>query len=530
MSCNQCGQSRCSCSSCSSVPFYAQADVCPEDNCEKIYQAQFDFAVCPSVGWNVPSCGNTSILSVPGLAGASIGSYIWSAVYGYFEITSIDATRGLLGVTNNCTAGNAAPGTQIPACTCFVVTVPPVDTGDQSGNCLVLSFTAPEEDLPLDITLTSTTGITASNTIQIGSGFYFVEAVKPGGIITIVNKGQGAIPGTPVLGGKDSSGNYLNCVSIISNNPCDATAENTGKILICDGEGLQVPLAGAGEVGYVPTDIDGNGTVEMRPMAVPPICTRTTVAVDVTAGNATYTIAVADSSSWVVGDILTIAGLGTNRFTITGLPDATHVTGDFFPVPTVNFTIDSGTLICTITCCEQLQIDVSGITSQNAYQTVGDPKGSGTFNTVSSVNGNIANSAVFTNTSTNTLKFIATVEYLWAGQFDADPSAYSNYILSYVSQYATVVGPIGTTVAPAPVTDATAPLAESFIDMLLTGTARFLWNFGRSHSHQIIGSIPAGNELRVSARAVLGILYAIGGLGVNYTNIDCKITTLIITT
>lgn len=524
MSCNQCGQSRCSCSSCSSVPFYAQADVCPEDNCEKIYQAQFDFAVCPSVGWNVPSCGNTSILSVPGLAGASIGSYIWSAVYGYFEITSIDATRGLLGVTNNCTAGNAAPGTQIPACTCFVVTVPPVDTGDQPGNCLVLSFTAPEEDLPLDITLTSTTGITASNTIQIGSGFYFVEAVKPGGIITIVNKGQGAIPGTPVLGGKDSSGNYLNCVSIISNNPCDATAENTGKILICDGEGLQVPLAGAGEVGYVPTDIDGNGTVEMRPMAVPPICTRTTVAVDVTAGNATYTIAVADSSSWVVGDILTIAGLGTNRFTITGLPDATHVTGDFFPVPTVNFTIDSGTLICTITCCEMLDLVTSNLELQigfSIFQSLAAPVD--LTATGQTATGPIANYGPFQNTGTNPMTVLYTVHHSWSGTFSVLSAMEME--LHFRHYAATASGAIGTTAAPIPVEDTTFPLFQ--YELTSTDGAVEETNFGTSFSKTTNIIVQPGDELRISAQAKTTANY-ISLTAANCITVDTLITGWII--
>jgi len=174
MSCSNCGSTRsCTCvTTCSgitsAVPSYRQADVCKEDHSQKIYQAQFFFSICPNSSWNVPLCGQTAILNMPGIQGVTVGSYMWHPTYGYFEITSIDATTGQLGVTNNCHDGNATVGTQIPACTCFTVTVPPSGTDLTSQVCVAVSFTAPEEGVPTDITLTGTTGVEQSDTIQIG--------------------------------------------------------------------------------------------------------------------------------------------------------------------------------------------------------------------------------------------------------------------------------------------------------------------------------------------------------------------------
>jgi len=231
------------------VPFYACVPNCPENHTQTFVQQQFYFDVSAQNSWNIPACGTTAILVVPGLKSINVGSYIWDATYGFFEVTAFDITTGQLTVLNHCNAGNAAVGTTVPACTLFTITVPPCDCGDSSQVCVAIDFTAPEVDDCIDITLTATTGLTASDTVQIGTGFYFVDAIKPNNIITICNKGNGITPGTPVIA-KDINGGYQYCLSVISRNPCENTPITSGPVLACDPDGVIAPLTGA-DVGDV---------------------------------------------------------------------------------------------------------------------------------------------------------------------------------------------------------------------------------------------------------------------------------------
>lgn len=210
MGCSKCGTSTCSGSSCASgTAYYNSADVCEEDNCKKIYCNQFTFGVCPDVSWNVPSCGQTALLSVPGVQGASIGSYIWHTAYGYFQVVSVDADKGLLGVVNTCLTGNADPGTQIPKCTCFTVSPPPADVAANSElfPYVAIDFTAPADSTCLAITVTTISGLSVGDIISIGSGFYEIDSFISDTVINICNTGDGILPGTSVIA-QDSFGIY----------------------------------------------------------------------------------------------------------------------------------------------------------------------------------------------------------------------------------------------------------------------------------------------------------------------------------
>lgn len=352
MTCNRCGShTSCNCRSCSSVPYYQTADVCPEDNCQKIYEQQFSFGLCSSTGWNVPSCWQTAVIEVGNLLGASVGSYVWHETYGYFKITSVDVAKGTIGITNTCVDGNAAPGTQIPPCTCFVVTVPPVDISENTGACVEIDFTAPAECDCIDIIVSSTAGLTVSDTIQIGSGFYFLDAIKPDNVITICNHGEGIVPGTAVIA-KGANGEYQYCISVVSTNPCDRDALTTGKILGCDEDGIMRPFGTPCEEGYIPVVIDNKCNVEMRPGLDPLVCTKLSAALDIASGDATYVLEVENSSGLTVNDSVTFSGMPGTRGDITAIPDATHIEVTLDPVPGANQTLPVGTLICRITCCE----------------------------------------------------------------------------------------------------------------------------------------------------------------------------------
>lgn len=245
MSCSSCKSSSCSgCNSCCTTPFYAQPCAEVQDHCQKVYQAQYAYSVCPESDWNIPLCGGTAVLSIPGIIGIAVGVNLWHPNYGYFEVTSVDLVRGTITVTNNCPNVDyqAAPGTQIPKCTCFSTVPLPYDAeGPNTQVCVAVSFTAPALDVETDITVTSTSSLEVGDTLQIGSGFYYLAEIKPNNVITIVNRGEGIVPGTAVVA-QDVNGNYLNCISVIQSSPCSRPEVDEGNIVGCDEDGLLGPL------------------------------------------------------------------------------------------------------------------------------------------------------------------------------------------------------------------------------------------------------------------------------------------------
>jgi hypothetical protein len=223
MACSRCSSS--SCTGCSGVvPYYSLTPVCEEDNCEKIYVDQFSFALCPTNSWNVPLCGQTSILKIQGVQGVSIGSYLWHTQYGYFEVTSVNTDTGEVGITNNCTTGNASVGTQIPACTCFVVTAAPADAADPSDlfPYVAIDFTAPAVSDCIDITVTTINGLTVGDIISIGTGFYSIASFTNSTVMNICNDGEGILAGTAVIA-TDVAGNYVYPISVVSSCCADLT-------------------------------------------------------------------------------------------------------------------------------------------------------------------------------------------------------------------------------------------------------------------------------------------------------------------
>jgi len=265
------------------TPFYNCAPQCAEGHNKNIFIQQFVADIKIQDSWNVPACGQTATVTSVELQGIVVGSYIWNPTYGYFEITAFNPTTNQITVLNHCNEGNAAAGTTVPSCTEFTVTVPPCDCSTDSGVCVAIDFTAPDVDDCIDITLTAVTGITAGDTVQIGTGFYFVEATKPNDIITICNQGEGITPGTSVIA-LDANGNYQYCLSVISTNPCDRTQVTSGTVIACNGDSVAVPLTGAaagsvltlqntvsGTAAYLPdcSDQMGDGPVALQFFAIP---------------------------------------------------------------------------------------------------------------------------------------------------------------------------------------------------------------------------------------------------------------------
>lgn len=341
------------------TPYYNCASPCPENHNTKIVIQQFYADIKIADSWNIPTCGGLAIVNVPGLKSVNIGSYIWDNTYGYFEITAFDGATGNLTVLNHCNDGNVSPGTTVPACTTFTITDPPIDVPSIGNTCVAIDFTAPDVNDCIDITLTNENNLRASDTIQIGSGFYFVEAVKPNNIITICNRGEGITPGTPVIA-LNAVGDYQYCLTIISANPCDADAITMGKLLACSGDGVAAPITGQ-QTGYIPVLENLDGSVEFLPVVDIPFCHLLVADLSIVNGTANYVLNVDSHGEWVVGDILQIANQPSYRFEITGFVDSTHVNVTATPVPGGSSTIPANSRVCTIGCCEALENEIEAL-------------------------------------------------------------------------------------------------------------------------------------------------------------------------
>jgi hypothetical protein len=348
-------------------PYYACAPACKEDNKQKIYITQYSTTVKVVSSWNVPACGEEATVSIPGLTSVVIGSYLWNEQFGYFEVTAFDSGLQQVTILNNCNDGNATPGTNVPACTLFVNTSPPANTADSNTPCVEIDFTAPAVGDCIDITLSTTTGITAGDTVQIGTGFYRVSTIKPNNIITICNDGEGITPGTPVIA-KDANDNYQYCLQVISNSPCDREPILDGAIVSCSEGGILGTLIVPEEGWVLAGNPDaGENHVQAIPIGLDPACSTLSAALAIVNGTANYVLTVESSSDFVVTDVLQIAGFpndtGTpaHRFTVTGVPSATSVNVTCSPTPSASVNIPTGTLVCRIGCCELLSNEIDDI-------------------------------------------------------------------------------------------------------------------------------------------------------------------------
>lgn len=128
------------------VPYYNAAAGCEEVHKRVCIQSQYVTGISISNTFNMPACGQTAVLIIPGLQLINIGVYLWNTTYGYLKVTEFDFATSSVVVENECLQGNAAPGTTIPACTVFTIvdqpnlaTSPCVASTASSGSLIVCS-------------------------------------------------------------------------------------------------------------------------------------------------------------------------------------------------------------------------------------------------------------------------------------------------------------------------------------------------------------------------------------------------------
>ena len=96
---------------------------CEESHVKVVNQAQYSAGLKVVEAFNVPGCERTTVIVIPNLTQILIGAYLWNPTYGYFKVVAFDYASSTVTIMNMCHSGNAAPGTVIPACTMFIITV-----------------------------------------------------------------------------------------------------------------------------------------------------------------------------------------------------------------------------------------------------------------------------------------------------------------------------------------------------------------------------------------------------------------------
>lgn len=211
------------------APYYQCAPTCQEDHCQQVNVFNYATSICVNYAFNMPACGETANIYFTDVKNLLVGAYLWHPTYGYLEVVGFNNQTGQAIVKNNCNDGNAAVGTNIPACTCFVVTATPVDLVPEGAMCVALDFIAPEVGECVTIAVTNVVNVGEGDLVLIGTGRYRVNSIVSATLLEICNDGEGITPGTIVYA-KDSLGNFQYCLSVVSN-CCTVIEERFGGTL-----------------------------------------------------------------------------------------------------------------------------------------------------------------------------------------------------------------------------------------------------------------------------------------------------------
>jgi len=171
---------------------------CPENHCLEIITNIYSTGIQVSNSWIIPSCNDYAILIVPNLLAVHLGSYIWNNSFGFYEIVAYNSLNGELTIKNNCNVSNAAPGTEVPTCTIFIITDIPCDQLEDLFPFLASDFTAPNVGFCTAIKVTTTISLFVGAIITLSTGVYLINSIVDTTTIEICNTGSGIIGGTTV--------------------------------------------------------------------------------------------------------------------------------------------------------------------------------------------------------------------------------------------------------------------------------------------------------------------------------------------
>lgn len=352
-------------SSAGAMPFYASNCECQEDHTTHIIEPRYATTIVNGSAFNMPACNAQATMSIPGLATFLVGAYLWNPTYGYLKVVGANPVNETVTVENTCLAGNAAPGTEIPLCTYFIIVDVPSVGAAPAGACAIypyvaVDFTVPAANDCIPITVSNVNGLVAGKSVQIDGCLYTLSAILGATLIEVCNTGA-AIPGTVVYA-LDGAGNCITPVVLIDVNPCTNDQVGSGALVVCSG-GIMTTLK-PNVIGQIPVAVDTDGTVQYQTIAVDtaPCTTLTPAGVSLIHDTYQYTIPVGDSTWMTAGMILHIDGFPTYTFTVISTPDDTHALVEVYPNPAAPGPTDipCDTVLCAFSCCEQLANDIYG--------------------------------------------------------------------------------------------------------------------------------------------------------------------------
>lgn len=363
-----CGSS-CSCSKC--VPS------CVQDHARCIIQKSVGVAVKITNAWNVPECGETATLNVPGLTEVGIGSILWIQSFGYFTITQFNYNSGnpQLTIRNDCLSANADPGTSVPACTVGTIGIPDSSGTSTGGPSSIYPYQASDFVIPavsagdgcttpVQISVTNVNGLSAGKNVQIAGNTYLLVSVDSATLITICNKGLGGTVGTTVFA-RDSSDLLIHPIILIDQNSCTNEPITSGAVLACN-EGTASPITGA-MVGMLLslTNIE-TGEAQYVASPFPTLnCTSLTECLtldpELPADHA-YLVYVLSTADFLAGDLVLLGG---RAGTVDSIIDATSMRVIFTDAIVTAVTYPVGTPLCEADCCTTIQNEIDGFAGYN---------------------------------------------------------------------------------------------------------------------------------------------------------------------
>lgn len=405
MTCLDCNNSPCICSKAVTLPTYPEPIPCPEDHSQKFFSCLYSAAVQVSNDWNIPALNKNVTVNVPGIVNIPVGVYLFHSFYGYFHIVGFNPLTQTITLANENIKGTQPVGTYIPPRTNFILSDAPccTDASNSPYPYVAEDFMTPANGDSLIITVTSVATLAVGDLIIIGNGTYYISAIPDGSHVEIRNQGDGANPQVQIVA-KDIDGNLqyplVHPAGGGSGSGCGNLVVVKAPMMVCD-SGIQKVLDGesAGQVPFLQNAVTNEVQFQF-PDAGVRLCVLLTSNLNLVNGTASYTINVASSVQFVVGEILTI-GFDTRRYTITGKPTATQLTVTCVPTPTANALITAGSWVCKILSDELLTEQIAQ-TNQDIHNILDTPALCTTltsaFSTVAGTSGytlNVASSVGF---------------------------------------------------------------------------------------------------------------------------------------
>jgi hypothetical protein len=348
-----------------------------------VIQKSVGVAVKITNAWNIPECGETATLNVPGLTEVGIGSIVWLQSFGYFTITQFNYNSGnpQLTVRNDCLSANADPGTAVPACSVATIGIPDSSGTTTGGPSSIYPYQASDFIIPavsagmgcttpVQISVTNVNGLSAGKNVQIAGNTYLLVSVDSATLITICNKGLGGTVGTTVFA-RDSSGLLIHPVILIDVNSCTNATITSGAVLACN-DGTASPLTGA-MVGML-ISLTNVTTGEAQYVASPfPTlnCTSLTecLTLDPTLpADHAYLVYVLSTADFLVGDLVLLGG---REGTVDSIIDATSMRIVFTGAIVTAVTYPVGTPVCEADCCTTIQNEIDGFAGYNIGYSAG---------------------------------------------------------------------------------------------------------------------------------------------------------------